>query len=236
MSKKNLYPTQRQKAVFSSESLEVKPYHMVASTTFMFFRYIVRAMILLYIIIGVLCAFELISYLFTTNPQTKRQITSLGTMGLFFGLASMMGLIHNQILLILGHGYGDKTAQLYVDSLSTVEDCIANISIVKSMCLFSAIMNVMCIWLVWGAWGTPFYKGMFGSQLSALQAVLEVFSQQILAYTYAGYPPYAIEFKSLYWMVSALFLIAFLISVLGLIHANISKSKISRKKEVLAHE
>lgn len=195
-----------------------------------------RMIILFYIVIGFLCAFELISYLLASNYKTKFQIASLGNTGLFFAIASLMGLVHNQIILILGHGYRDKTAQLYVDSLSTVEECIANLSIVRSMYLFSAIMNIVCLWIIWGAWGTPFYKGTFGIQLDALLSVIEVFGQQLQVTIYDGYPPNALKLKPLYWLVSSLLFTASLLAVLGWIQAGISRLKITPKKEIRVHE
>lgn len=222
--KTSIYPTRRQKAFFESNHVELQYHHGITSTAAMYFRFMLRIMILVYVIMAVISGFELFSILITKNAESTRQMVSLSKAFLMLTLILTMILMHNQVMLILGHGYKNKSAQIYVDRLSTVEECRANLSIIKSFFAFTGIMATIMLWILWGGYGTPFYNGLFGSQLSqVLNTAISLKNDDSLSASGNLIKPYL-------WIGSVSFLLVILMAVLGWIQAATSRIKIMGSK------
>lgn len=226
---KQLYPTQRQKAIFECANSKVEPYQELTSASIMYFRFAYRTTLTVFAIMLVASGWELLArLLFAEHETANLQILTMGKAIFALGLAFTMYMLNNQILLILGHGYRDKTAQLHVDRLTTKEDCVANLKIMGSMYSFTIIMALIGLWLIWGGIGTPFYKGLIGEQIEAMQAVIFVIGQQITHPFYDGYPDKATMLKPFYFVATACFFIAIVCATLGFINTKTTSVKITR--------
>lgn len=223
MNKESLYPTRRQKAFFVGGATEPQKYHIVVSASFMYFRYALRFIILLYIIIAMVSGFELLSAIMVTDVVAKAQIVPTFKALLMAILAGTMALMHNQILLIMGHGYLSRESQLHIDRLTLLSECKAGLSIIKSMYLFSVISSVVVLWILWGGYGTPFYNNQISEQLVAGTQVVAKLKEGFDAFEVNGM---ATAFKPFLWFTGLALVLAFFIGALGWIQATIARAKI----------
>lgn len=217
MTKKSIYPTRRQKAFFESYDTGVEQYHLVTSGSIMYFRHIFRLIILIYAVFAIISGFELLSGILVTDLGAQNKIVTPSMATIMLVLAVTMGMIHNQILLILGHGYKSRDAQLYVDRLTTKEECDASLKIIQSMYSITMVISVVMLWFLWGMYGTPFYSGQFGSQINSGLAVLNQGSET------AGSSQL---FKPYLWTGSLALISTLLIGLLGSVQTIIAKTKI----------
>lgn len=172
MTKQSIYPTRRQKAFFESYDVGVQQFHLVTSGSIMYFRHIFRLIILIYAVLALVSGFELLSGVLVENISVQNKIVAPSLAGLMLVLTVSMGMIHNQILLILGHGYKSRDAQLYVDRLTTNDECKTSLKIIKSMYVIAIVIPIVLLWFLWGMYGTPLYGGQFSYQMKSGVAVL----------------------------------------------------------------
>ena len=171
MTNQSIYPTNRQKALFEDSDVKIKYHHVITSASIMHFRLTFKLIMLAYVIIMILSGFELIGTLLSKGGD-QTQMLSFGMALLVTVLAGSMGLMHNQIMLVLGHGYKSIEDKLYVDRLTPLEDCLSNIKISRSMYICSGVMGLVFLWVLWGLYGTPLYKGEWATQASAFSSFM----------------------------------------------------------------
>lgn len=220
MTKKSIYPTRRQKGFFRSYDAGVEQYHLVTSASIMYFRHTFRLIILIYAVFAIVSGFELLSGVLVTELAAKTKIVATSMAALMLVLSVTMGMLHNQILLILGHGYKSHDAQLYVDRLTTKEECSASLKIIKSMYLIAIVISVVMLWFLWGMYGTPLYNGQFSSQINAGSAFLAELVQDSEEVSSAQL------FKPYLWTGSLALISTLLIGILGYIQVVIAKTRI----------
>lgn len=220
MTKSSIYPTRRQKAFFESYDVNIKQFHVVTSGSIMYFRYLFRLIILMYAVFSIISGFELLSAVMVTDLDVQSKIVAPSLAGLMLVLTVAMGLIHNQILLILGHGYKSNDAQLYVDRLTTNEECRASLTIIKSMYFIAIVIPLVLLWFLWGMYGTPFYDGQFLYQIKAAGSVFgTVFNGSVSSSINSLFRPYL--FVGSFALLSCLSM-----ALLGLIQVTIAKARV----------
>ena len=208
MTKPSIYPTKRQKAFFANYDEKIEQYHLITSGSIMYFRHIFRLLILIYMVFVIVTGFELFSGLLVSDLNTQNKIVAPSMAGIMLVLTITMLMAHNQILLILGHGYKDHEAQLYVDRLTTKEECIASLKIVQSMFVIAVVTSLFLLWVLWGMYGTPFYDGQIGLQVKALKSILEGLSGGGMASAAQLFVPFL-------WVGTAAFFCALAVATLG---------------------
>lgn len=223
---KELYPNLRAKALFEcSRHGEVKPYHKQTSAAIMFFRYVYRTILILFSIMFIASLWELVTGLLITSGNHNQFLTARTSIFMLV-LSGTLFMLNNQILLVLGHGFKDKTAQLYVDRLSSIEDCIANLKTISAMYLFTFVVSIVGLWAMWGAYGTPLYHGLIGEQVNALSSVIEVMGQQQTTPYFEGFTKESTSFKPFYLVATICFIITLALSVLGYANSKIIRVKL----------
>lgn len=223
MTKQSIYPTSRQKAFFEGADATVENYHLITSGSFMFFRFAFKSIIFIYIVLAIMGGFELLSIVLAGKNVAKTQMLSTGMTTLILVLSVTMGMLQNQILLILGHGYKSKDAQLYVDRLSKKEDCSVNLTIIKSMYLIAVVIALALLWLLWGMFGTPMYSGEFSEQITAIGSVIESMNNGASASDVVGSSK---QFKPYLWFGGVALVTAALLAAIGWIQATITSARL----------
>lgn len=216
MTKQSIYPTLRQKAFFESYDVGVQQYHLITSGSIMYFRFVFRMIILIYTLLAIMGGFELLSIVLVEDAYAKSQMVTAGVAGSMLVLTVTMGMIHNQILLILGHGYKSSESQLYVDRLTLKEDCGVSVVIIRSMYLIAIVVAAVMLWILWGGIGTPMYSGALGEQLAAAN---HFFGN---TETITNIKPV----KPFLWFSSMGLLSILFMAILGWIQATIARAKI----------
>lgn len=222
MTKQSIYPTRRQKAFFESCDVGVEQFHLVTSASIMYFKHTFKLIILIYAVLAFISGFELLSGVLVESVSIQSKIVAPSMAGLMLVLLVAMGMIHNQILLILGHGYKSREAQLYVDRLTTNEECRTSLTIIRSMYVIAIVIPVVLLWFIWGMYGTPFYGGQFGDQMGVVSAISSAMTQGAevqVANSTQLLKPYL-------WAGSFGLLCAFLSACLGWMQVTLAKSKV----------
>ena len=219
MTNQSLYPTHRQKALFESADVKIKYHHVITSAAIIHFRLTFKVIMLAYVAILTLAGFELIGIALSKGGD-QSQMISFSMAVLVMVLAGTMGLMHNQVMLVLGHGYKSKEAQLYVDRLTPLSDCQSNLKIIRSMYLFAGIIALVFLWLLWGLYGTPLYKGEWLSQTVAIKSFISQFSGISTDTNYKLAKPFL-------WVVTVTLLLVLGSTIMGWIQAKIAENKIN---------
>lgn len=223
MTKQSIYPTSRQKAFFEGADATVEDYHLITSGSFMFFRFAFKSIIFIYIVLAIMGGFELLSIVLAGKDVAKTQMLSTGMTTLILVLSVTMGMVQNQILLILGHGYKSKDAQLYVDRLTKKEDCSANLAIIKSMYIIAVVIALALLWLLWGMFGTPMYSGEFSEQVAAISSVVKSMNAGAGVSDMVGSSK---QFKPFLWFGGIALITAALLAAMGWVQATIARARL----------
>lgn len=219
MTNQSLYPTNRQRALLESADVKIKYHHVITSAAIIHFRLTFKVIMLAYVVIMTLGVFELIGIALSKGGD-QSQMLSFGMAFLVVILAGTMGLMHNQVMLVLGHGYKSKEAQLYVDRLTPLGDCQSNLKIIRSMYLFASIIALIFLWVLWGLYGTPLYEGEWLSQTVALKSFIGQVSGLTTDSNYQLAKPFI-------WVATVTLLLVIGSAVMGWIQAKIAENKIN---------
>lgn len=220
MTNQSIYPTNRQKALFGGTDVKIKYHHVITSAAIMHFKLTFKLIMIAYAAIMILGGFELVGVLLSKGSD-QGQMLSFGMALLVVVLSGTMGLMHNQVMLVLGHGYKSKESQLYVDRLTSIEECQGNVKVIRSMYIFSFVIAAVFLWVLWGLYGTPLYSGEWATQSAAAGGFIEQFKDSSAT---NGTDKLI---KPFLWVATDLLLLVIGASVLGWIQAKVSDKKIS---------
>lgn len=224
MSENSLYPTKREKAMYESTHAKVEKYHQVTSSAIVLFRKTYSLLIFIYMLLLVVSGFELLANLMADGPLIRARTVPLGLVFLMATLIAISMLMHNQVLLILGHGYKEKSAQLYVDHLTSLADCYVSLKLIRTMYVLAIFMPLIMLLPLWWFAGAESISEQINLQIAGFHSLVEAMSVngEGVAAADNAYK----HIKWYLWGVTIALVIAVALSVLGWLQATVARSRI----------
>lgn len=223
MTQESMYPTRREKANYKEPAAKIEKYHRVTSSSIVLFRKTYGLLIFIYMLLLVISGFELLANLMADGPLVRARTVSVGVVLLMATLIAVCLMMHNQILLILGHGYKEKSAQLCVDKLTTLNECCVSLKLIRTMYVLAIFMPAISLLPLWWFVGAESIPEQVNIQLEALRSLWAVLtaSGDVVSTDYA--------YKNVKWYLWALTAglgLASIIGVMGWLQAVIARSRV----------
>lgn len=171
MSEESLYPTRREKSLYENKHAKIEKYHTITSSSIVLFRKTYSLLILIYMLLLVISGFEILANLMANSPLVRARNVPVGVVLLIAILISISALMHNQILLILGHGYKEKSAQLVVDEITPLSDCYVSLKLIRTMYGLAIVMPVIMIFVLWWLAGPESITEQINIQMIGLRSL-----------------------------------------------------------------
>lgn len=142
----DIYPDKRQMALYSSDNYKENALQHGTNTSALIFRKSLLRSYRVYIVLAVLSMFEFMARLFKdANMGNDWQLATYIQTSTVLTLSTAFACMTYYLYLILGHGYKDREAQLYVDSFSTKNECMVTLKIMKQFYLVTIVASVFLL-------------------------------------------------------------------------------------------
>jgi hypothetical protein len=142
----DIYPDERKMALYSNHNYKENALQHSTNTSALIFRKSMLRSNRIYIVLAVLSMLEFVSRLFKdANMGNEWQLTTYVQTSTVLTLSTAFAFMTYHLYLILGHGYKDREAQLYVDSFSTKNECMVTLKIMKQFYLITIMLSVILL-------------------------------------------------------------------------------------------
>lgn len=142
----DIYPDERKMALYSNHNYKENALQHSTNTSALIFRKSMLRSNRIYIVLAVLSMLEFVSRLFKdANMGNEWQLATYVQTSTVLTLSTAFAFMTYHLYLILGHGYKDREAQLYVDSFSTKNECMVTLKIMKQFYLITIMLSVILL-------------------------------------------------------------------------------------------
>ena len=142
----DIYPDERKMALYSNHNYKENALQHSTNTSALIFRKSMLRSNRIYIVLAVLSMLEFVSRLFKdANMGNEWQLATYVQTSTVLTLSTAFAFMTYHLYLILGHGYKDREAQLYVDSFSTKNECMVTLKIMQQFYLITIMLSVILL-------------------------------------------------------------------------------------------
>lgn len=142
----DIYPDERKMALYSNHNYKENALQHGTNTSALIFRKSMLRSNRIYIVLAVLSMLEFVSRLFKdANMGNEWQLATYVQTSTVLTLSTAFAFMTYHLYLILGHGYKDREAQLYVDSFSTKNECMVTLKIMQQFYLITIMLSVILL-------------------------------------------------------------------------------------------